>query len=260
MNIMKEPITSPLPKPPKYIGVDYRTLPDIDNNPLFYNEDTQDILSYWTDGKKIYWRFSEISTDVEHFVWFNGRFAKDSKHCFLQNTKLRNVDHTSFIALNNCYAKDNRSVWTTGGRFEPEDNGSFVVCDDGVRLIENIQTMSDGTRRSVRMCIPYGYAKDSKAVYYENFSGKIKILKKADPATFVSNNDGYFAWDAKSIFWGGYPLPGADLQSWHIVDTQKALSRDTKHFYIQNKRVTEEEWEHNVSDIMERTNDNGIER
>lgn len=49
---MKEPITSLLPKPPKYIDVDYRTLPDIDNNPLFYVEDTQEILCYWTDGKR----------------------------------------------------------------------------------------------------------------------------------------------------------------------------------------------------------------
>lgn len=238
---MKEPITSLLPKPPKYIDVDYRTLPDIDNNPLFYVEDTQEILCYWTDGKKVYWRFSEVSGDVEHF-WFNGRFAKDGKYCFLQNTKLRNVDHASFTVLNNCYAKDHQSVWTTGGRFEPEDIGSFVVCDDGVGLIEKIQTMIDGTLRPVRVQILYGYAKDSKTVYYENFAGKIKVLKKAGPATFVSKNDGYFAWDAKSIFWNGYLLQGVDLQSWHIVDAQKALSRDAKHFYIQNKRVTEDEW------------------
>ena len=33
-------------------------------------------------------------------------------------------------------------------------------------------------RRPVRLRIPYGYAKDNKAVYYENFAGKIKILKK----------------------------------------------------------------------------------
>ena len=106
-----------------------------------------------------------MSGDVEHFVWFNGRFAKDGKYCFLQNTKLRNVDHASFTVLNNCYTKDHQSVWTTGGRFEPEDIGSFVVCDDGVGLIEKIQTMIDGTLRPVRVQIPYGYAKDSKTVY-----------------------------------------------------------------------------------------------
>ena len=193
-------------------------------------------------GKRSTGFFSEASRDVEHFVWFNRLFAKDGKHCFLHSTKLRNVDHASFTVLNNCYARDCKSVWTTGGRFEPEDISSFVVCDDGVKLIETIQTMSDGTQRPVRLCIPYGYAKDSKAVYYENFAGKIKILKKADPATFVSNNDGYFAWDSKSVFWGGYLLPGAYLQTWHIVDAQQALSKDAKHFYVQNKRVTEEEW------------------
>ncbi len=237
-----EPIRNPLPKPPKYMDADYRTLPDIESNPLFYDEDAQEILCYWTDGKMVYWRYSPVSNDVEHFVWFNNHFAKDSKHCFLQRKKLRNVDHASFTALNNCYARDCKSVWTTGGRFEPEDISSFVVCDDGVNLVEMVRTMSDGTQRPIRVRIPYGYAKDSKAVYYENFAGKIKILKKADPTTFVSNNDGYFAWDAKSIFWGGYLLPKADLQSWRIVNTEMDLSRDDKHFYILNKLVTEEEW------------------
>ena len=230
------------PKPPKYMDADYRTLPDIESNPLFYDEDAQEILCYWTDGKMVYWRYSPVSNDVEHFVWFNNSFAKDSKHCFFQRKKLRNVDHASFTALNNCYARDCKSVWTTGGRFEPEDISSFVVCDDGVNLVEMVRTMSDGTQRPIRVRIPYGYAKDSKAVYYENFAGKIKILKKADSATFVSNNDGYFAWDAKSIFWGGYLLPKADLQSWRIVNTEMDLSRDDKHFYILNKLVTEEEW------------------
>ena len=239
---MKNIITIPLAKPIKFIDVDYFTLPGVDDNLLFYDENTQAILCYWTDGKKVYWRFSEVSKDVEHFVWFNSRFAKGSKNCFLQNTKLQNVDHDSFTALNNCYAKDIRSVWTTGGRFEPKDINSFVVCNDAVNLIESLQTMTDGTQRRILQRIPYGYAKDSSAVYYENFAGKIKILKKADSTTFVSNNDGYFAWDAKSVFWGGYLLQGADLQSWHIVDAQKALLKDAKRFYIQNKRVTEEEW------------------
>lgn len=43
-----------VPKPPKYIDVDYMTLPNIDNNPLFYDEDAQEILDYWTDGKMVY--------------------------------------------------------------------------------------------------------------------------------------------------------------------------------------------------------------
>ncbi len=139
-----ESIRNPLAKPPKYIDVDYMTLPNIDNNPLFYDEDAQEILDYWTDGKMVYWGFDPVSKDVEHFVWFNRLFAKVSKHCFLQGHKLRNVDHTSFTALNNCYARDCKSVWTTGGRFEPEDISSFVVCDDGVKLIESSPNIDFG--------------------------------------------------------------------------------------------------------------------
>lgn len=39
-----ESIRNPLPKPPKYIDVDYMTMPDIESNPLFYDEDAQEIL------------------------------------------------------------------------------------------------------------------------------------------------------------------------------------------------------------------------
>lgn len=190
----------------------------------------------WENGLLVFWPGVQ---GCRAFVWFNQRFAKDSKHCFLHGHKLRNVDHASFTALNNCYARDCKSVWTTGGRFEPEDISSFVVCDDGVKLIEEIRTMSDGTQRPVRLRIPYGYAKDNKAVYYETCR-QDQDTEKADPATFVSNNDAHFAWDAKSIFWGGYLLPKADLQSWRIVNARKGLSRDDKHFYILNKLVTEE--------------------
>ena len=70
-----ESIRNPLPKPPKYIDVDYMTLPDIDSNPLFYDEDAQEMLTYWTDGKMVYWYFDRASRDVEHFVWFNRLFS-----------------------------------------------------------------------------------------------------------------------------------------------------------------------------------------
>ena len=45
-----ESIRNPLPKPPKHMDVDYMTLPDIDTNPLFYDEDAQEIL-LWTEKR-----------------------------------------------------------------------------------------------------------------------------------------------------------------------------------------------------------------
>ena len=224
------------------MDADYRTLPDIESNPLFYDEDAQEILCYWTDGKMVYWRYSPVSNDVEHFVWFNNSFAKDSKHCFFQRKKLRNVDHASFTALNNCYARDCKSVWTTAAGLNRRTSAL------------SLSVMMESTWWKWSGPCPMGHSAPSECEFPricqgqqgrvddENFAGKIKILKKADPATFVSNNDGYFAWDAKSIFWGGYLLPKADLQSWRIVNTEMDLSRDDKHFYILNKLVTEEEW------------------
>ena len=41
-----ESIRNPLPKPPKYMDADYRTLPDIESNPLFYDEDAQEIEDF----------------------------------------------------------------------------------------------------------------------------------------------------------------------------------------------------------------------
>ena len=47
-----ESIRNPLAKPPKYIDVDYMTLPNIDSNPLFYDEDAQEILLYGRTEKR----------------------------------------------------------------------------------------------------------------------------------------------------------------------------------------------------------------
>lgn len=55
-----ESIRNPLPKPPKHMDVDYMILPDIESNPLFYDEDAQEILTYWTDGEKVYWFFPGV--------------------------------------------------------------------------------------------------------------------------------------------------------------------------------------------------------
>lgn len=230
------------PKKPPLIDVDYNSLSEIYSNPLFYCEETQDTYCYWTDGKKVYWLFREVTNDVENFVWFNDRFAKDSKHCFLQDTKLRQADLATFSALNNSYAKDKQFVWTLSGRFEPADIETFAVCDDGVVKVSSLQEMDDGTKRTTISYLPFGYAKDSQCVYYEDSHGKTKIIKKADPATFVSNNDGRYAWDAQFVFLCASLLPGADPQSWHIVDAERLLSKDAKRFYDRNKRITEEEW------------------
>ena len=49
--------------------------------------------------------------------------------------------------------------------------------------------------------ISSGYAKDKYQVYCYDHTGKVKILKGADPKTFVSCNNGKFAKDSRYIYY-----------------------------------------------------------
>ena len=80
-------------KPVKIIDVDFDTLIDINKDHRFYDQEEKAILHYWSDGKTVYWRHRLVSKDVEHFQVFNGTFAKDSKSCYLYDTKLRGANN-----------------------------------------------------------------------------------------------------------------------------------------------------------------------
>lgn len=222
---------------PIFIDIDIESVEDLETEPAFYDESCQDFYSYWTDGQQIYWGELPLKVDMESFGFYNHIFAKDKRHCFLQGKKLQGANATAFRALNECFAKDDRFVWTTGGRFEPADIDSFEVCDDGL-LDENtplIVEFTDGISRNVVTKLPYGYARDSQYVYYENFKGKIKILKKANPSTFISLNDGYFAKDDQHIFFEQYALPKANPATWQKIDS--FYSKDDKSVYFTHKRL-----------------------
>ena len=228
-------------KPVKIIDVDFDTLIDINKDHRFYDQEEKAILHYWSDGKTVYWRHRLVSKDVEHFQVFNGTFAKDSKSCYLYDTKLRGANNETFKALNYSYAFDGKTVWTISGRFEPAEPKTFDVCDDGFWLSEIKITLTDGKEYTEILHIPYGFAKDSKQVYYENYEGKIKILKKADPESFVSNKDGYFGWDKSNVYYGKNLLPGASPENWRVIDDKRKISTDGKYFYRLNKKISEEE-------------------
>ena len=229
-------INKPLAKKPPFFDIDIRTVAYIDKDPRFYMADTQETPCYWTDGKRIYYRYSPIEkANLETFVYFNGFFAKDDKRCYIVGRPLKGANAKTFEMLNECYAIDYQSVWTSGGRFEPADISTFEVCDEGIhrtdRDRETSWEFSDGIRRVVRVEIPYGYAKDSQQVYYEDYHGKIKILAKANPATFISMNDGDFAKDDRSVYYGKSSLPKANPATWRKIS--HFYTKDDKRIYYQ---------------------------
>lgn len=190
--------------------------------PVFRPHDEK--TCYWIRDGRIFYRDYPVSgADVASFRFYLGRFGKDRKHCYCASSRLSGGKGADFRALNYCYATDGQSVWTMGGRIKDADAQSFVVCDDGNRILES------GGR------FPYGFGKDRARVYYYDHAGKPKWVRKADPNAFQSLNDGYYAKDASFVFCGAATLPGADVTQWHKITLH--YSGDGRRVYRENRRI-----------------------
>ena len=68
---------------------------------------------------------------------------------------------------------------------------------------------------------------------------KVKVIKKADPTTFVLLNDGFYAKDAERIFCGGLPLNKANVKAWAKLSTneESCYSKDDKRIYYLNREM-----------------------
>lgn len=227
-------------KPP-LISIDFQSIGQFDKESAFFEPASQTLLTYWTDGNKVYWRANEVAADLASFVCLSKIFAKDNRHCFLHHRKLQKADVATFTALNNCYAKDKQSVWTVGGRFEPADIESFEVCDDGVDLRRSRKTyhFKDGTVQEAKSRTPCGYARDKHQVYLYDYWGKTKIVAKADSQSFVSNGDSNYGKDATHVFHLQKIIKGANPSSWRLIDLDNGFSRDERSIFRLEKRWAE---------------------
>lgn len=185
--------------------------------------DNDSSVTYWTDGRKIYFRQREINgADIDSFEWFDGGWAKDDRRCYINGIRLQNAIPATFSVLNRAYAKDKSNVWTLGGQISDADSNSFEVCDSG-------------TYYSSYSALPYGFAKDKNNVYYTEFSRKGTVVKKANPATFHSLDDGFFGFDDAGVFCKSGILPKADPLKWQKIQTSGLYSICENRIYYQNK-------------------------
>ncbi len=228
----------------KKIDIDYNLIYRFKDESKFYVPETKEMIYYWTDGKRVYWMTNIIkNADIESFVIFNNRFAKDKKHCYLNSTALKNSNPEYFNALNICFAKDDKNAWTISGIIKDIDAKTFEVCDDGICKPTSAYEVEfkDKSKGVIKFERSYGYAKDKNNVYYENFQGKPKIVRKANPSSFKSLNTGYFGIDDKFVFFEQYVIKKADINSWHILDVSKnqLYSKDNKFVFYGNKIIKE---------------------
>ncbi|WP_159019952.1 DKNYY domain-containing protein [Algibacter sp. L3A6] len=224
------------------IDINYNLIFSTDIEPQFYDSKNQELIYYWTDKKRVYWKERIIkNADIESFIVYNRLFAKDKNRCYLQGTSIQNSNPKKFTSLNNCYAKDENYVWTTGGIIKNIDSETFEVCDDGIQKPISIikKEFKDNSFKTVKLKIPYGYAKDKDNVYYENYQGKTKVLKKANSETFRSLNNGYYGLDNSFVFYGQNIIQKANPKTWKLIDFEnnKWFSKDEKSVFYTNKII-----------------------
>lgn len=191
----------------------------------FDDRDLQTLYSLNSAGKVLYRRHPVRGADPKTFRFYLGSFAKDAKHCYCQNKKLQGANPETFRALNYTYYTDGQSVWALGGKLEDCDAATFQVCDDGIEAQSLVPDQP----------LMYGYGKDKDRVYYYDFSGKPKWVRKAAAASFVSLNDGIFGKDAKYVFCGTSPIPKADVATWQPLGSN--YSADIQRVFYFNREI-----------------------
>ena len=161
-------------------------------------------------------------------------WAKDDRRCYDGGIWLRNADIESFKPLNYAYAMDKNHVFTVTGTIKNVDIASFQVLDTGKCFLRYNEI-------GIVEYTPTGYAKDKNYVYYDNYEGKTKIIKKADVETFTSFGDTYFARDKNHVYGNGKIIKKANSNTWTKF-TQMPISLYSK----DNCRVFYGFWEIDV--------------
>jgi len=203
-----------------------------------YNADNETAL-YWTDGKVVYFCGEKIkNADIDSFEQFPGCWAKDKNFCYSGSTKLKDADCLTFEVLNYTYAKDKSNVWTLVGRIPEAEAKTFEVCDDGRKSLGIKFVLLENNKREIlESFVPYGFGKDAVNVFYYDFQGKTKIVKRAISSSFQSLNDGYFGYDEKSVFCGKNTLPKANPKTWKKLEDKYFYSKDQNRVYYFNRLI-----------------------
>ena len=197
--------------------------------PGFIFNDQNPETRYWIKENQIYFGHYPIKgADIETFRFYLGGFAKDKKHCYCANRKLKESDPQTFRALNYTYYKDDRFVWTLGGRIKQADSKTFVICDDGFIKILNSY-------------IPHGFGKDKERVFYYDFDGITNWVRKANPQTFISLQDGYFGKDDRFVFFGRGVIPNANVKWWRKIKGK--YNKDDSRIFYMNRLIRVADYE-----------------
>lgn len=192
---------------------------------------------YWTDGKTVFFRSNEIvGADIESFRFYTGPFAKDKARCYLGNDALEEADQESFEGINLSFARDRNFIWCASGKIDQADPKTFEVCDAG-KFVLPVPSEMPGKLPIPELKFSYGYAKDKNRVYYFSVREGLSIIHNADPCSFISLNDGYFAYDKSHVFCQAREIEDADPNSWQRYGHGIFYSRGLEQVYYLHRKL-----------------------
>jgi hypothetical protein len=142
---------------------------------------------YWKDKKNVYLVGNGrndariIDADPKTFEVFNNYlWTKDKNHIYHEFNKLNDVDSKSFLPIDENWGKDNQYYYYHNLRVDSLDYKSAKIV--------NSYFKEEPAR-------PSNYIKDKNHVFFQN-----RLVKDANPLTFVANGDGNFGHDDKNMF------------------------------------------------------------
>jgi hypothetical protein len=165
-------------------------------------------VTYCIENGAVVYRGSVVRhADRDSFVFYANGFAADARAAYCVGRRLVGADPARFRPLNFTWCTDGERVWCRGGEVKGTTASEFQVCDDG-------------RYRLGRTVLPHGYARDRQAVWFYDFSGKARVVRGADPATFESMGDGFFGVDATQVFVDGRRHAKVRRASWRPLGHQ----------------------------------------
>lgn len=176
---------------------------------------------YWTDGKQILYIETPIKDiDLTTFELYNGWFAKDKSHCYLEGSVFKKANVETFEVLNWAFAKDKSNVYTNRGILKDADSDTFVAIGDGYNEELYIR--------------PCGFGKDKNHIFYYVYGGRTMILNDADLDTFTAlTND--FGKDKNYVWWNGKKLKNANPKTWRLLENGNSI--DDKNAFSGNEII-----------------------
>ena len=169
------------------------------------------------DDAHVYYGASILrKIDVKMFEALGCRYFRDEKFAYIERESslatLKGRDVPNFQVLGNGYARDSVYGYYWGSPLRA------CINPLSLRLIESDIEFADS------------FAQDDRHIYYEQAA-----LKDVDPATWELLPQGCFSWDAERVYWGASKLPGANRNTWKILEAP--YSNDSRSVYFTRFRL-----------------------